>query len=219
MRTARASRPLDSVSRKLVSQSGGYSCERRRYCSQISSCHEGQWYLHNCSWGRTLDRDTEPADGLISGDEEAAYGDQAYYAPARHARLKQAGIKDRLMQQQQRLRTPSQGIVLCERPQIQLPAAMPPQVKAASADAEASVTGLASEQSQSSDHPARCYRRRLQHSHARSADLTEIVEPLLKARSKLCARDVCPAGHFNSPGWGQSNSPTCKAGQEVDLLV
>lgn len=41
--------------------------------------------------------DTEPADMLICGDEEAAYGDQAYYTHARHARLKQAGIKDRLM--------------------------------------------------------------------------------------------------------------------------
>ncbi|RVC61798.1 IS5 family transposase [Mesorhizobium sp. M2A.F.Ca.ET.046.02.1.1] len=41
--------------------------------------------------------DTEPADGLIIGDEKAAYGDQAYYTHARHARLKQASIKDRLM--------------------------------------------------------------------------------------------------------------------------
>lgn len=41
--------------------------------------------------------DTEPADRLICGDEAAVYGDQAYYTHARHARLKQAGIKDRLM--------------------------------------------------------------------------------------------------------------------------
>jgi IS5 family transposase len=41
--------------------------------------------------------DTEPADGLISGDEKAAYGDQAYHTHARHARLVAAGIKDRLM--------------------------------------------------------------------------------------------------------------------------
>jgi len=41
--------------------------------------------------------DTGPADLLICGDEAAAYGDQAYYTHARHARLKQAGIKDRLM--------------------------------------------------------------------------------------------------------------------------
>jgi IS5 family transposase len=41
--------------------------------------------------------DTEPADGLICGDEGAVYGDQAYYTHARHARLRQAGIKDRLM--------------------------------------------------------------------------------------------------------------------------
>lgn len=41
--------------------------------------------------------DTEPADRLICGDERAVYGDQAYYTHARHARLRAAGIKDRLM--------------------------------------------------------------------------------------------------------------------------
>ncbi|WP_052764068.1 IS5 family transposase [Microvirga massiliensis] len=41
--------------------------------------------------------DTGPADVLISGDERAVYGDQAYYSHARHARLQAAGIKDRLM--------------------------------------------------------------------------------------------------------------------------
>jgi IS5 family transposase len=41
--------------------------------------------------------DTEPADGLICGDEKAVYGDQAYYTHARHERLTGAGIKDRLM--------------------------------------------------------------------------------------------------------------------------
>jgi IS5 family transposase len=41
--------------------------------------------------------DTEPADLLFCGDEEAVYGDQAYRTHARHARLREAGIKDRLM--------------------------------------------------------------------------------------------------------------------------
>jgi IS5 family transposase len=41
--------------------------------------------------------DTEPADRLFCGDEQAVYGDQAYYTHARHARLAKAGIKDRLM--------------------------------------------------------------------------------------------------------------------------
>jgi transposase, IS5 family len=41
--------------------------------------------------------DTDPADRLFCGDEEAVYGDQAYYTHARHARLTEAGIKDRLM--------------------------------------------------------------------------------------------------------------------------
>ncbi|UCI08695.1 thermonuclease family protein [Mesorhizobium sp. B1-1-8] len=53
---APTSQPLGIVSRKLVAQSG-YSCEPRRYCAQIGSCEEAQWYLHNCSWGRKLDRD------------------------------------------------------------------------------------------------------------------------------------------------------------------
>ncbi|WP_246676074.1 thermonuclease family protein [Mesorhizobium sp. B2-5-4] len=54
---APSSQPLGIVSSKLVAQSGGYSCEPRRYCKQISSCEEAQWYLHNCSWGQKLDRD------------------------------------------------------------------------------------------------------------------------------------------------------------------
>jgi transposase, IS5 family len=41
--------------------------------------------------------DTAPADRLFCGDEKAVYGDQAYYTHARHARLTEAGIKDRLM--------------------------------------------------------------------------------------------------------------------------
>jgi len=41
--------------------------------------------------------DTEPADQLICGDEKAVYGDMAYHTHARHARLVEAGIKDRLM--------------------------------------------------------------------------------------------------------------------------
>lgn len=41
--------------------------------------------------------DTGPADDLICGDEAAVYGDQAYSTQARHARLVEARIKDRLM--------------------------------------------------------------------------------------------------------------------------
>ncbi|WP_245492523.1 thermonuclease family protein [Mesorhizobium sp. M4A.F.Ca.ET.090.04.2.1] len=58
---APSSRPLGIVSRRAVAQGSSYSCQPRRYCSQISSCDEAQWYLHNCSWGRKLDRD---GDGL-----------------------------------------------------------------------------------------------------------------------------------------------------------
>ena len=41
--------------------------------------------------------ESEVADQLICGDEEAAYGDKAYEHKGRRARLKAAGIKDRIM--------------------------------------------------------------------------------------------------------------------------
>ena len=41
--------------------------------------------------------ESEVADALISGDEAAVYGDKAYEKAARRARLKAAGIKDRIM--------------------------------------------------------------------------------------------------------------------------
>lgn len=63
--SAPMSQPQGSVSRKLVAQ-GGYSCEPRRTCSQISSCEEANWYLQNCSWGGKLDRDKDgiPCESL-----------------------------------------------------------------------------------------------------------------------------------------------------------
>ncbi|RTM05671.1 MAG: thermonuclease family protein [Hyphomicrobiales bacterium] len=62
---ASASQPLGIISRGQVAQSG-HSCEPRRYCSQISSCEEANWYLENCSWGGKLDRDRDsiPCEGL-----------------------------------------------------------------------------------------------------------------------------------------------------------
>ena len=41
--------------------------------------------------------DTVPADALIVGDEAAVYADMAYDSHSRRARLKAAGIKDRIM--------------------------------------------------------------------------------------------------------------------------
>jgi hypothetical protein len=41
--------------------------------------------------------DSEVADGLICGDEAAVYADKAYEKKGRRARLKAAGIKDRIM--------------------------------------------------------------------------------------------------------------------------
>ncbi|WP_352528332.1 excalibur calcium-binding domain-containing protein [Mesorhizobium sp. M0060] len=47
------------INQGQVAQS--YSCQPRRYCSQISSCEEAHWYLNNCSWGPKLDRDGDGA--------------------------------------------------------------------------------------------------------------------------------------------------------------
>jgi IS5 family transposase len=41
--------------------------------------------------------DTTPADDLILGDEKAVWGDAAYHTHARQTRLRQAGVKPRLM--------------------------------------------------------------------------------------------------------------------------
>jgi IS5 family transposase len=48
--------------------------------------------------------DTELADDLLSGDEKAVYGDQAYFTHERHARLLAAGVKDRLARRPNRHR-------------------------------------------------------------------------------------------------------------------
>lgn len=55
--------------------------------------------------------DTTPADALIRGDEAAVYADKAYDTHARRARLKQAGVKPRLM------RRPNQHHALTPRQQ------------------------------------------------------------------------------------------------------
>lgn len=64
--TAPTNQPFGLVTRKLVAQGGGYTCEPRRTCSQISSCEEANWYLQNCSWGGKLDRDKDgiPCESL-----------------------------------------------------------------------------------------------------------------------------------------------------------
>lgn len=46
--------------------------------------------------------ESEEADGLISGDEAAVYGDRAYEKRERRQRLKAAGIKDRIMHRRHR---------------------------------------------------------------------------------------------------------------------
>ena len=46
--------------------------------------------------------ESEAADGLVSGDEAAVYGDRAYEQKVRRARLRAQGIKDRTMRRANR---------------------------------------------------------------------------------------------------------------------
>lgn len=50
--------------------------------------------------------ESEVADGLISGDERAVYGDKAYPLKARRAALKAAGIKDRIAKRRHKSEPP-----------------------------------------------------------------------------------------------------------------
>jgi hypothetical protein len=36
-----------------------WSCSPRRFCTQIASCEEAEWYLAQCSWGPKLDGDSD----------------------------------------------------------------------------------------------------------------------------------------------------------------
>lgn len=36
-----------------------WSCTPRRYCTQIATCAEAEWYYQNCSWGYHLDGDSD----------------------------------------------------------------------------------------------------------------------------------------------------------------
>ncbi|MFM9846760.1 MAG: transposase [Hyphomicrobiaceae bacterium] len=49
--------------------------------------------------------ESEVADRLVCGDERAVYGDKAYEHKARRARLKAAGIKDRIMHRSHKSQT------------------------------------------------------------------------------------------------------------------
>jgi hypothetical protein len=49
----------DPEIRFQLSQS--WTCQPRKTCSKIRSCHEAEWYLHNCSWGGRLDGDSDGA--------------------------------------------------------------------------------------------------------------------------------------------------------------
>jgi len=58
---------------------------------------EGSGLIRSQTFTAANRNDTEPADELIIGDERAIYADAAYDTHARRARLKDAGIKPRIM--------------------------------------------------------------------------------------------------------------------------
>ncbi len=58
---------------------------------------EGSGLVRSTDFTSAKINDGEVADGLICGDEAAVYADKAYEKKERRARLKAAGIKDRIM--------------------------------------------------------------------------------------------------------------------------
>ena len=58
---------------------------------------QGSGLIHRLVLSLAKVYESEVADRLICGDEGAVYGDKAYEQQARRARLKAAGIKDRIM--------------------------------------------------------------------------------------------------------------------------
>lgn len=58
--------PRQNQSPARVVEAPGGSCPSRRYCTQIGSCQEAQYYLANCSWGWRLDGDSDgvPCESL-----------------------------------------------------------------------------------------------------------------------------------------------------------
>lgn len=51
--------PRQSQAPAALVETPGGSCPSRRYCTQIGSCEEAQYYLANCSWGWRLDADRD----------------------------------------------------------------------------------------------------------------------------------------------------------------
>lgn len=63
---------------------------------------EGSGLIRKMAFTPAKTTDTEVAEALISGDERAVYADRIYESGARRARLKAAGIKDRIMHRRHR---------------------------------------------------------------------------------------------------------------------
>ena len=58
--------PRQSQAPARVVEAPSGACPSRRYCTQIGSCQEAQYYLANCSWGWRLDGDSDgvPCESL-----------------------------------------------------------------------------------------------------------------------------------------------------------
>jgi IS5 family transposase len=63
---------------------------------------EGSGLIRRMALTSARIQDAERADMLVSGDEKAVYGDRGYEGRERRARLKAAGIKDRIMHRRHR---------------------------------------------------------------------------------------------------------------------
>lgn len=63
---------------------------------------EGSGLIRRMAFTPARIQDAERADTLVSGDEQAVYADRGYEGRERRARLKAAGIKDRIMHRRHR---------------------------------------------------------------------------------------------------------------------
>ena len=103
MLEAQASRPTESVdpgTRSEVDPDAAWARKGRKthfgYKAHIGM-DEGSELIREAELTPANVNDTEVADELVSGDEEAVYADKAYGTKERSKRLKSMGIKDRIM--------------------------------------------------------------------------------------------------------------------------
>lgn len=97
---AQASRPKKGANKARADKDAAFTRKGGRswfgYKGHVGM-DEGSGLIRSQTLTPASKNDTEPADGLIMGDERAVYGDAAYDTHARRASLKARGIRPRIM--------------------------------------------------------------------------------------------------------------------------